>query len=56
MRLLRVHGLKAPDALQLAAARVWAGQRPGAEFVTHDERLGLADRLEGFRILRESAT
>ena len=51
VRVLRVHGLKAADALQLAAARVWAGDSTGAEFVTFDERLALAARLEGFRVL-----
>jgi len=51
VRLLRVHGLKAADALQLAAARVWAGPTNPAELVTYDERLALAARLEGFRVL-----
>jgi len=50
-RLLRVHALKAADALQLAAALVWAGTPSGAELVTLDERLALAARLEGFRVL-----
>jgi uncharacterized protein len=50
-RLLRVHVLKAADALQLAAARVWAGDLADAELVTLDERLALAARLEGFRVL-----
>lgn len=50
-RLLRVHGLKAADALQLAAALVWAGPAERPEFVTYDERLALAARLEGFRVL-----
>ena len=54
-RLLRVHPLKAADALQLAAALVWAGSPPptAAELVTLDERLALAARLEGFRVLPE---
>jgi uncharacterized protein len=47
MRLLRIHPLKAADALQLGAARVWAG----ADLVTLDERLALAARLEGFTVL-----
>ncbi|MBT8398406.1 MAG: type II toxin-antitoxin system VapC family toxin [Gemmatimonadetes bacterium] len=51
VRLLRVHGLKAADALQLAAARVWAGSTDRAELVTYDERLAFAARLEGFRVL-----
>jgi predicted nucleic acid-binding protein len=49
--LLRVHVLKAADALQLAAARVWAGDVADGELVTLDERLALAARLEGFRVL-----
>ena len=55
VRLLRVHGLKAADALQLAAARVWAGPTDRAELVTYDERLALAARLEGFRVLPGSS-
>ena len=50
-RMLRLHPLRAADALQLAAAVVWAGGTDGAEFVTFDERLALAARLEGFRVL-----
>lgn len=50
-RLLRVHPLKAPDALQLAAARIWADGSSGPHLVTFDERLALAARLEGFRVL-----
>lgn len=50
-RLLRVHALKAADALQLAAALVWAGSPQGAELVTYDERLARAARLEGFRVV-----
>lgn len=50
LRLLRVHALRAADALQLAAALTWAGSPPfdGAELVTLDERLGEAAALEGF--------
>lgn len=50
-RLLRVHALTAADALQLAAAIVWAGSSDRAEFVTYDQRLALAARLEGFRVM-----
>jgi uncharacterized protein len=50
-RLLRVHPLKAADALQLAAARTWAGPVTDAHLVTFDERLARAARLEGFRVL-----
>ena len=55
IRLLRVHGLKAADAFQLASARVWAGSTERPELVTYDERLALAARLEGFRVLPGSA-
>ena len=52
MRLLRVHALKAADALQLAAAAVLAGGgRSEVALVTFDERLALAARLEGFEVL-----
>jgi uncharacterized protein len=50
MRLLRVHSLKAADALQLGATILWAGPDRGSWFLTLDERLGLAARLEGFRV------
>lgn len=55
-RLLRVHSLRAADALQLAAARTWSGDSKGAELVTFDERLSKAARLEGFRVLPSAAT
>jgi predicted nucleic acid-binding protein len=48
-RLLRVHTLRAADALQLGAALVWAsGQPQGKTLHTLDERLALAARREGF--------
>ncbi len=50
-RLLRIHSLKAADALQLAAALAWAGAGSGAELVTFDERLALAARLEGLVVV-----
>lgn len=50
--LLRVHDLRAADALQLAAARVGADEDPfESEFVCLDERLARAARVEGFRVL-----
>lgn len=53
-RLLRVHPLRAADALQLGAALVWADRRPtGRPFVTLDERLADAARREGFDLLLE---
>lgn len=49
MRFLRVHALRAADALQLAAAFVAAENRPSAlEVVTLDDRLAEAARKEGF--------
>jgi len=51
-RLVRVHDLRAGDALQLAAARIAADGEPGAlPFVTLDERLALAASREGFPLL-----
>jgi uncharacterized protein len=50
IRLLRIHALKSADALQLAAAQVWAGDVAGAELVTFDERLSSVARVEGFRV------
>jgi hypothetical protein len=52
MRLLRVHALRAGDALQLAAALVAAEGQPGSlEIVTLDERLALAASREGLRVV-----
>jgi uncharacterized protein len=53
IRLLRIHALRAADALQLAAAQVWAGDVSGAELVTFDERLASVARVEGFRVWQE---
>jgi hypothetical protein len=50
-RLLRVHSLKAADALQLAAAQTWGAGFSGAELVTFNERLSRCARMEGFRVL-----
>lgn len=50
-RLLRVHVLRAADALQLAAALVAAAGDPMTlEFVSLDERLKDAASREGFRM------
>jgi uncharacterized protein len=50
-RLLRVHALRAADALQLAAAVVAAeGQPASLVVVTLDERLAAAARREGFTV------
>jgi hypothetical protein len=48
-RLLRVHPLRAADALQLAAALVWAADQPRDRILhTLDDRLAAAARREGF--------
>jgi hypothetical protein len=53
-RLLRVHPLRAADALQIAAALVAAEQTPAElELVSLDERLVEAAQREGFRVVRE---
>lgn len=53
MRLLRVHPLRAGDAVQLAAAIVASDFQPRAlEFVTLDGRQADAAEREGFRIAR----
>lgn len=52
MRLLRLHPLRAADALQLAAALVLAEHDPRTlPFVTLDDRLALAAEREGFAVL-----
>lgn len=55
-RLLALHPLRAADALQLAAALVWADDTPaGQAFVCLDERLREAAQAEGFDVLPERA-
>ena len=50
-RLLRVHPLRAADALQLAAALVAANAEPASlPFVCLDERLAEAAQREGFPV------
>ena len=52
VRFLRVHSLRAVDALQLAAAFLAAEQRPTSlAMVTLDERLATAAQKEGFAVL-----
>ena len=51
-RLVRVHDLRAADALQLAALQAASERRPRTlEFVALDDRLALAARREGFPTL-----
>lgn len=53
-RLIRRHPLSAADALQLAAAWIWAQGAPeGGDFVCLDDRLRAAAGAEGFRVLPE---
>src|ERR1043165_5232088 len=54
-RLLRIHKLRAADALQLAAALVWCEDRPrGRALIGDDGNLSEAARAEGFTIIRLS--
>ena len=54
-RLLRIHPLRAADALQLGAALLSIDHRPrGRIFITLDDRLGDAADAEGFEVLRPS--
>jgi predicted nucleic acid-binding protein len=51
-RFLRVHNLRAADALQLAAAFLAAEKDSSTlEFVCLDERLANAARKEGFAVI-----
>lgn len=52
-RVLRIHKLRAADALQLAAALVWCGDRPqGRPFIGSDGNLSEAAAAEGFTLIR----
>jgi uncharacterized protein len=52
VRFLRVHPLRAADALQLSAAFIAAERRPSSlELVTLDDRLAAAARKEGFVLI-----
>ena len=56
MRFLRVHPLRAADALQLAAAFIAAERRPSSlRVITLDERLADAARKEGFELINVGA-
>lgn len=57
VRFLRVHPLRAADALQLAAAFIAAERRPSSlEVVTLDDRLAGAARKEGFVLIEVLST
>lgn len=52
-RLLGTHRLRAADALQLAAALVWCGDRPRSRhFISADSNLSDAAEAEGFTVIR----
>ena len=52
VRILRVHALRAADALQLAAASLASEQRPASlPVVTLDDRLAVAAGKEGFTLV-----
>jgi uncharacterized protein len=56
-RLLQRHPLRAADALQLAAALVWAEDQPvGQPFVCLDHRLRAAAQGEGFLLVPSPAS
>lgn len=56
IRFLRVHPLRAADALQLAAAFQAAEQRPSSlTVITLDERVASVARKEGFAVMDLSA-
>ena len=50
-RVLRLHPLRAADALQLAAAMEWAGTPSAGTLVSFDDRMGAAAAREGFTVL-----
>jgi predicted nucleic acid-binding protein len=57
VRFLRVHPLRAADALQLAAAFIAAERRPSSlEVVTLDDHLALAAQKEGFVLIQMPST
>ena len=56
VRFLRVHPLRAADALQLAAAFIAAERRPSSlDIVALDDRLAAAARKEGFVVIEAAA-
>ena len=56
IRFLRVHPLRAADALQLGAAFIAAERRPPSlELVTFDRRLADVARKEGFALVEPTA-
>ena len=57
LRFLRVHPLRAADALQLSAAYIAAERHPSSlEVVTLDDRLAVAARKEGFAVVEPGSS
>jgi uncharacterized protein len=54
LRVLRLHPVRAADALQLAAALEWSGTPASGSMVTFDERLAEAATREGLAVERLS--
>jgi predicted nucleic acid-binding protein len=52
LELLRMHRLRAGDAIQLASALVWCKEKPRLRsFVCFDEKLGVAAHSVGFDVI-----
>ncbi len=51
LRVLRLHPLRAADALQLASALEWSGMPANGTMVTFDTRLALAAEREGLSVV-----
>ena len=55
LRIVRLYPLRAADALQLAAAIIWAGHRSqGKAFVCLDDRLRESALVEGFQLVPDT--
>jgi uncharacterized protein len=53
LEVLRIHQLRAGDAVQLASALVWCKERPRRRsFICFDEKLSIAAHSLGFDVLR----
>jgi len=52
-KLLKLHTLRAADALQLSAALIWCNRQPhGRNFICDDTKLLEAAEKEGFNVIR----
>ena len=53
LELLRLHDLRAGDAIQLASALVWCNHKPARRtFVSFDEKLARVAHAVGFEVLK----